>query len=75
MNPVYESGIDSLRPVEERAVEDPREDYGHSTKAVCGVHAIVNDDSAHLFALGSASRGIMGNTLRAMGDPAPGRQL
>ena len=54
----YKSGIDSLRPVEERAVEDPRRNFEHSTKAVGGIHAIVDGDTAHLFALGSASRKI-----------------
>jgi hypothetical protein len=53
----YKSGVDSLSPIEERVVDNLPPEY-LSTKAVGGIHAIINSDSASLFALGSASRGI-----------------
>ena len=47
-----------LYPIEERTVDDLPPNYECIMKTVGGVHAIINDDSVRLFALGSASRGI-----------------
>jgi len=54
----YCSSLGSLRPVEEKAVDDLRipENYNDS-KAAGGVYAIMKE-SIQLFTLGSASRGI-----------------
>ena len=47
----------SLSPIEERVVDNLPVEYV-STETVGGIHASINHDSAWLFALGSASRGI-----------------
>ena len=54
----FKSSMDSLCPIEERAVDDPLWSHGCSMKTVGGIHAVVGGGSAQLFALGSASRGI-----------------
>ena len=54
----FKSGMDSLCPIEERAVDDPLWSYGCSIKTVGGIHAVIGGGSAQLFALGFASRGI-----------------
>ena len=50
--------MDSLCPIEERVVDDIRPDYSSTMKTNGGIHAIPENDSVRLFALGSASRGI-----------------
>ena len=50
--------MDSLHSVQERTIDGPRRDDVRSVKTVGGMHAVIEDDPARLFALGSASRGI-----------------
>ena len=54
----YKSSMNSLRPAEERMVDDIRPTYLSTMKTIGGIHAITERNSVRLFALGSASRGI-----------------
>ena len=54
----YESSMGSLHPVQERTIDGPRRDDGRSMKTAGGIHAVIEDDSARLFVLGSTPRGI-----------------
>jgi len=54
----YRSSLDSLRPIEERVVDNPLIPYnGCNSKVAGGVYVTIKE-SVRLFTMGSASRGI-----------------
>ena len=54
----YHSNLNTLRPTEERVLDDLQPDDDNYATVVGGVYAIVLRDSVRLFNLGSAWRGI-----------------
>jgi hypothetical protein len=52
------SSLDSLRPIEVRAVEVPRMEYQPATVVADGVYCLETQNSIRLFAAGSASLGV-----------------